>query len=206
MSPFDTWIGPRCPLRDTLPSLEGHARRVLDPLISRVGDLGLAPHQVKALATAACVLAGLVLSLDLTARAWWIWPAVVVIRVGADLLEPTLKRRPASPAGTWVSVLAEPVADAALFLPLLLVPGVPALGVGAFVALSAVVEHAASLTGRVDGPLARSERLVYLLPLVVGAARGGVPALFGAVWLGIGVLGLAWTLVRRIRAGLEDVA
>ena len=40
---------------------------------------------------------------------------------------------------------------------------------------------------------------------VVGAARGGVPALFGSVWLGLGAIGLVWTLVRRLRAGLEDV-
>ncbi|AAW73794.1 CDP-alcohol phosphatidyltransferase [Xanthomonas oryzae pv. oryzae] len=102
------------------------------------------------------------------------------------------------------------VADAALYLSLLGVPGVSAHWLWVFALLAALTEYAGVLglmvgaSRRYDGPMGKRDRAFVIGVLGVGLASGLLGAR-GVTWVAI-VLSLACmaTVGRRVRAGLAE--
>jgi CDP-diacylglycerol--glycerol-3-phosphate 3-phosphatidyltransferase len=103
------------------------------------------------------------------------------------------------------------VSDAALYLPLLVLPGVHAIWVALFVLLAVMSEMAgvigAALGGsrRYDGPMGKGDRAVVMgaLGLAIGC---GAP---GGGWLNVLLVALSAllviTIVNRVKRGLREI-
>jgi len=114
-----------------------------------------------------------------------------------------------SALGAVLNELGDVVSDAALYLPLALIPGVPA----ALVVVAVVLAVASEMTGvvavqigasrRYDGPMGKSDRAFAFGLIGVLAATGIGGGLLIDLFL-IAIAGLSvLTIVNRVRAALE---
>lgn len=140
-------------------------------------------------------------------------PAVLFVRMALNALDGMLARefqRP-TPLGAILNELGDVLADAVLYLPLALIPGVSAALVVALVLLALLSEFCGVVavqigaSRRYDGPMGKSDRALLLggIALLLGL---GVPAGFwlnGVLFLASGLL--AVTCFNRLRAALREV-
>lgn len=188
---------------------------LLRPLVRRLFAAGVTANQVTLGAAAISVALGLGL---------WAWaqpgplflliPLWMLLRMALNAVDGMLAREfgQKSALGAYLNELTDVIADAALYLPFVLVPGVSPVALLSLIFWSVLVEYAGVLglmvgaSRRYDGPLGKSDRaLVFgLLGLLVGL---GVQ---GGLWLNL----LLWTLVllsvctliKRVRQGLFEAA
>lgn len=188
---------------------------LLRPLVRWLFAAGVTANQVTLGAAAISVALGLGL---------WAWaqpgplflliPLWMLLRMALNAVDGMLAREfgQKSALGAYLNELTDVIADAALYLPFVLVPGVSPVALLSLIFWSVLVEYAGVLglmvgaSRRYDGPLGKSDRaLVFgLLGLLVGL---GVQ---GGLWLNL----LLWTLVllsvctliKRVRQGLFEAA
>jgi CDP-diacylglycerol--glycerol-3-phosphate 3-phosphatidyltransferase len=141
-------------------------------------------------------------------------PVTLFIRMALNALDGMLAREynQASPLGAVLNELGDVLSDSVMYLPLALLPGVPAVLLVSLVLLAISSEFVGVLgvtlgaSRRYDGPLGKSDRALVLggVALLLGL---GLPA---GVWLTVllGALNLlaAATLVNRARQALREVA
>jgi CDP-diacylglycerol---glycerol-3-phosphate 3-phosphatidyltransferase len=181
----------------------------LRPLAGRLAARGISANQVTLAAVLLSVLAGGLVALAEGAFGTLLLvPIVLFVRMALNAIDGMLAREHAmaSDLGAALNELGDIVSDAALYLPLALVPGAPAFWIVLFV-LAAALTEAAGLIGpllgrerRYDGPMGKSDRALAVgaVALLLGL---GVPAGF---WLDI-VFAIAFALalltaVRRVHA------
>jgi CDP-diacylglycerol--glycerol-3-phosphate 3-phosphatidyltransferase len=145
------------------------------------------------------------------------WPLFIVpvflfVRMALNAIDGMLAREHAmrSNLGLVLNELGDVVADAVLYLPFTLVPGINPWLVVSLVVLSIVSEMAGVVvtqigaSRRYDGPLGKSDR-AFLFGLIALLLAAGVPsgawldALLG-VAIGLSVV----TIIRRARRGLRE--
>lgn len=195
-------------------ALKSRFQDLLRPLVRRLHAMGVTANQVT-------VLAALV-SLLVAASVWWhgptqpllylLLPGWMFLRMALNAVDGMLAREfgQQSRLGAYLNELSDVVADAALYLSLLSVPGVSVHAVWLFAWTAALTEYAGVLglmvgaSRRYDGPMGKSDRA-----FVVGVL--GVLLAFG--WLGAEHLGwVLWvasalcavTVVRRVHSGLKQ--
>lgn len=197
-------------------ALKGRFQDLLRPMVGALYRGGITANQVTLIAAAISVLVAAVVY-----RAGTSWPLLylllpvwMLLRMALNAIDGMLAREfgQQSRLGAYLNELCDVVADAALYLSLLGVPGVNASALWSFALLAALTEYAGVLGlmvgagRRYDGPMGKSDRA-----FVIGAL--GLALAFGLLG-GHGVTGVALllclacaaTVWRRVRAGLADAA
>ncbi|NER63686.1 CDP-alcohol phosphatidyltransferase family protein [Pseudomonas sp. MAFF212427] len=193
--------------------LKPRFQALLRPMVKRLYDRGVTANQVTLAAAGVSVLLGVLLAA--TPQTRWLFalvPAWMVLRMALNAIDGMLAREfgQQSRLGAYLNELCDLIADAALFLPFALLPGVwPGLVVG--VVLAALISEYAGVMGplvgaerRYDGPMGKSDRAFVFGVLGAGVAVG----LLSAAWLN-GVLLVVlllslYTLYNRVSRGLAQ--
>ena len=185
----------------------------LRPLVAHLARHGVSANQLTVAALLLSMATGALIALW-PAADWplLLLPPCLLIRMALNAMDGMLARehKQASHLGALLNELGDVIADAALYLPLALVPGVPDIAVVGFVFLGLLSEFAGVLgplvgaSRQYQGPMGKADRalLIGALALVLGL---GVP---GGIWVGI-LLGLGsalllLTIVRRLQAILQE--
>lgn len=186
----------------------------LRPLCARLAAANVSANQVTVAAVMVSALEGAWIAFDPHSR--WPYlalPAVLLLRMALNAIDGMLAREHdmKSPLGAILNELGDVVSDAALYLPLLIAPGMPAWGVIGVVLLGTLAEMTGVVSvqiggeRRYDGPLGKSDRALAFA--FVGIVIGfGVP--YGA-WIG-GYFALlcllsVLTVFNRARKALRQV-
>ena len=187
----------------------------LRPWVGQLAAAGVTANQVTLAAALLSLLWGALLALWPGAALPLLGlPLVLFARMALNAVDGMLAREhgQASRLGAFLNELGDLVSDAALYLPLALIPGVPGSLIVLLVAL-ALIGEAAGMMGpsvgasrRYDGPLGKSDRAFFFglvaLLLGLGLSPGGWLGLL--LWLAL-VLALV-TLVNRVRRALREGA
>ena len=195
-------------------ALKGRFQALLRPGVRRLHAAGITANQV----TVVAALASL-------AVAAWVWtaaatqpllfallPAWMFARMALNAVDGMLARDfgQQSPLGAYLNELCDVIADAALYLSLLALPGVSAPLVCLLVFSAALTELAGVLglmvgaQRRYDGPMGKSDRAFVIGALgLLLALKLLPPALVSWVVAAMCVL-CGWTVVNRIRGGLAQ--
>jgi len=193
---------------DFKPAFQG----LLRPAVGRLARAGATANQVTLAAMLLSLAQGawIALSTDKT-LALLLLPAALFLRMALNAMDGMMAREydQRSPLGALLNELGDLISDLALYLPLVLVPGVPAPALIAAVLVGLLAEFAgvcAALIGaqrRYDGPMGKSDRAFVFGLLGLFLGMGWVPDGLGGVpvW-GVALLGLV-TVYNRIRRALE---
>jgi len=189
------------------PAFQGFLR----PLTQRLANRGITANQVTVFAALLSMISASLIVLFPTHN----WPLalvapVLLVRMALNAIDGMLAREHnmQSDLGTFLNELGDVIADIALYLPLALVPGIPAMLVVAVVIASVITEMTGVISvmiggqRRYDGPMGKSDRafVLGLLTLLLGF---GVHAAAWSTALLSGVLLLSvLTIYRRIAAAL----
>ncbi|MEN8642810.1 CDP-alcohol phosphatidyltransferase family protein [Pseudomonas sichuanensis] len=193
--------------------LKPRFQALLRPTVQRLFERGVTANQVTVAAGAISVLIGLLLAwLPLVAWLFILVPVWMLLRMALNAVDGMLAREfgQQSKLGAYLNELCDVIADAALYLPFALLPGVsPALVV--LVVLLAVISEYAGVMGplagasrRYDGPMGKSDRAFAFGVLGTGVAFG----LLSATWINglllVILLLSLYTLYNRVRQGLIE--
>ncbi|WP_409287061.1 CDP-alcohol phosphatidyltransferase family protein [Pseudomonas guariconensis] len=193
--------------------LKPRFQALLRPGVKRLYARGVTANQVTVAAALVSVLLGLLLAWQHDVTGLFILvPVWMLLRMALNAVDGMLAREfgQQSKLGAYLNELCDVVADAALYLPFALLPGVsPALVV--LVVVSAVISEYAGVMGplagasrRYDGPMGKSDRAFAFGVLGTGIAFG----VLSAAWtdgLLLVILALSlYTLYNRVRQGLAE--
>lgn len=193
--------------------LKPRFQALLRPTVQRLHERGVTANQVTVAAALVSVLLGLLLATR-HHPAWLfiLLPVWMLLRMALNAMDGMLAREfgQQSTLGAYLNELCDVIADAALYLPFAMLPGVsPVLVV--LVVLSATFSEYAGVMGplagasrRYDGPMGKSDRAFAFGVLGTGVAFG----LLNGAWINglllvILVLSL-YTLYNRVRQGLAE--
>ena len=208
--------------RMSIYALKPRFQALLRPGVRGLHGLGVTANQVTVFACALSVALGVWLYLAApSTAAFLLLPLWLFLRMALNAVDGMLAREfgQQSRLGAYLNELTDVIADAALALPFASVaagvagalPFAP-VWVAAFAVLAGLSEFAGALgptvggTRRYDGPMGKSDRAFVLgaLALWIGVA-GALP--LWAAWIFPALCALiAWTVARRVRAGLREAA
>lgn len=190
-------------------------QQLLRPVTARLAASGVSANQVTLAAALLSLLAGGLVALFPEHR--WpllLIPPVLFVRMALNAIDGMLAREHGmqSPLGGVLNELGDVVSDAALYLPLCLLPGVHPAPVVLLVLLAVIVEMTGVVavqigaSRRYDGPLGKSDRAFAIgaVALLLGLGVGASPWV-DWLMLGMAVLALV-TIVNRVRQALRECA
>lgn len=198
----------------TLYALKPKFQALLRPQVERLAARGVTANQVTLLAALVSVLVGaLVAGFHRTPVIFLLLPVWLFARMALNAVDGMLAREfgQQSRLGGYLNELCDIVSDAALVLPFVLLPAFGSSWVLLVVFLAILGEYAGVMgplvgaSRRYDGPLGKSDRALVFgaLGFWVGL---GLPLGGWAGWLmPLIALLLVWTLVNRVRRGLDEV-
>lgn len=188
---------------------------LLGPLCNSLARIGITANQV--------TLAALVLSLTAGGAVWlcredrrilFLLPAVLFVRMALNAIDGMLAREHgmASRLGAVLNELCDVISDAALYLPLAVVPGFhPYLIV--LIVLLAVISEMAGVVAiqigarrRYDGPMGKSDRAFVLGTLAFAIGLGAPTGRWLDIMLGMIAALLALTIFNRCRRALREAS
>ena len=190
-------------------------QRLLRPAVRRLARLGVTPNQITITALLLSLAEGTALALRPGAAAPLLaLPAVLLARMALNAVDGLLAREHAmtTPLGAMLNELGDLLADAALYLPLALIPSVAPAALVTAVTLGLLTEAAglaalaAGASRRYDGPFGKSDRALLFgaFGLTVGL---GLPIeeWSAALFTGLSLLALL-TLFNRLHGALKEIA
>lgn len=193
--------------------LKPRFQALLRPGCQALADRGFTANQVTAAALALSCLHGLWIgSGGLQGMALFLLPATLLARMALNAIDGMLAREfdQKTRFGALFNEIGDVAADAALYLPLALVPGVPPVLLTACVALGLIAEFAGAIAPQIgsprryDGPFGKSDRAVFFGLLAFLLSLGLMPAGWTAAYLWLGIaLALACT-ANRVRKALAE--
>ena len=187
-------------------------QHLLRPLARGLARAGATANQVTVVAMVVSASTGLALFLQhKTPAVWLLLPLMLFLRMALNAIDGLLAReyKMASRLGSILNELGDVMSDAALYLPLAVIPGLSS-GLVVTIVLLAVMSEMTGVVAiqigahrRQDGPMGKSDRAVVFG--AIGLALGlGVPV---DPWLqavlGLTVVLLVMTVVNRARRALE---
>jgi CDP-diacylglycerol--glycerol-3-phosphate 3-phosphatidyltransferase len=190
-------------------------QRLLRPLVRGLARAGVTANQVTLAALVLSAAAGAAIAATpADRRVLLLLPVVLFLRMALNAIDGMLAREhgQASKLGAILNELGDVLSDAALYLPLALVPGLAPVLVAPIVVLAGASELSGVLvqllggSRRYDGPMGKSDRAFWfgLLGLLGGL---GLPIVPWANWgLAAILILLALTMVNRVRRGLKEIA
>jgi CDP-diacylglycerol---glycerol-3-phosphate 3-phosphatidyltransferase len=197
----------------TIYDLKPRFQALLRPLNATLVRLGISANMVTLTALLLSLLLGLALALSPQSRLFLLlMPVWLFLRMALNAIDGMLAREHdmQSRLGAVLNEMGDVLSDAALYLPLALIPGVPAIAVVLTVLLSVMVEMVGVVSvqiggsRRYDGPFGKSDRAFAfgLLCLLLGL---GVPLGGWINWLLWAlVLASALTLFNRAKKALAE--
>ena len=193
--------------------LKPRFQALLRPGVGALARAGATANQVTAAAALLSLAAGATIAL-LPDRRWplLLLPLVLLLRMALNAVDGMLAREfgQKSHLGALLNELGDVVSDAALYLPLALVPGIPPAPVVALVVLAGLSELAGVLgptigaSRRYDGPAGKSDRALVLGAVGLALGLGAPAGRWLAVLLWVLAAGVALTVVNRARAALAE--
>lgn len=134
-------------------------------------------------------------------------PVTLFVRMALNAVDGLMAKEHGmiTPQGAVLNELSDVIADAALYLPFALIPGVNAPLVVLVVVTGIVAEMTGALgplikaTRRYDGPFGKSDRALGFGLLAVLLGFGIAPGLWTSVYLGILLALSAYTMINRAR-------
>ena len=195
--------------------LKPRFQALLRPIVNALARAGVTANQV----TIAAVILSFIVGALIAWQPYATWPLLVLplvlfLRMGLNAIDGMLAREHAqqSKLGAILNELGDVVADAALYLPLALLPHICASLVVLLVLLATISEMMGVVavqigaTRQYQGPMGKSDRAFWLgaIALALGV---GVP--FG-VWVNwlliVMLLLLVMTVINRARGALKETA
>ncbi len=194
--------------------LKPRFQSLLRPFVARLAGAGVTANQVTLAALALSLLGGAAIAMGPEVRAvLLLLPLLLFVRMALNAVDGMLAREHGqiSALGGMLNELGDLVSDAALYLPLVFVPGMPGALVVLVVTLGLIVETAGILalsvgaTRRYDGPMGKSDRAFLFGALALALGLGVQPGVWLEVvlWVALALcLVTLWNRVRRaLRAG-----
>jgi CDP-diacylglycerol--glycerol-3-phosphate 3-phosphatidyltransferase len=183
-------------------------QRLLRPLCAALARAGVTANQVTVAAALLSLLVGALIAWRPAAR--WpllLVPAALFLRMALNAIDGMLAREygQASRPGAVLNELGDVVSDAALYLPLALVPGVspfllvPAVVLAGLTEMTGVVAVQIGAARRYDGPLGKSDRALVFGALCLALGLGAPAGRWLDVLLGLVLVLLVLTVVQRAR-------
>jgi CDP-diacylglycerol--glycerol-3-phosphate 3-phosphatidyltransferase len=189
-------------------------QNLLRPVVRWIARKGVTANQVTLAALMLSLSAGAVIAWSRNVRTLLLLPAVLLLRMALNAMDGMLAREhnQKTALGAILNELGDVLGDAALYIPLAVVPGFRAwmvIGVVLLAILSEMTGVIAVQIGasrRYDGPLGKSDRaflfgllgLLLSLYVPIGAA---IPYVLAAI-----LVLLALTIVNRARNALRELA
>jgi CDP-diacylglycerol---glycerol-3-phosphate 3-phosphatidyltransferase len=197
----------------TIYELKPRFQAALRPLCARLAGAGVTANGVTLAALALAIAHGAWIALDpRSAWALLLLPVTLLIRMALNAIDGMLAREHGqqSKLGAILNELSDVIADAALYLPLALVPGVNAAAVVSVVVAGIVAEMAGALgpslgaSRRYDGPMGKSDRAAAfgLLAFLIGAGLGA--GVWSTAFLLLLLVLSVLTIVNRARGILTE--
>lgn len=195
-------------------ALKGRFQDLLRPLVRWLHGRGVTANEVTVFAALVSVAVAVVVGMYGDSHRWVfvLLPAWMLERMALNAVDGMLAREfgQQSRLGAYLNELGDVVADSALFLCLLAVPGMTWPPLVALVIGAALTETAGVLglmvgaQRRYDGPMGKSDRafVVGVLGLLLSLGLVDARAVAWAAWAMAALC--AVTVVRRVRAGLAQ--
>lgn len=195
-------------------ALKPRFQALLRPLTRALFAAGVTANQVTLLACLISVALGLGLAWRPEPAGFLLIPLWMFLRMALNAIDGMLAREfgQKSKLGAYLNELTDVVSDACLYLPFAVLPHFSPLGVGVVIALSICTEYAGVLglmvgaSRRYDGPFGKSDRAFVFGALALAVGLGLQPAAWLDPLFPVLAVLCAWTVVRRIRAGLAEAA
>jgi len=189
-------------------------QQFLRPLVQRLAEKGITANHVTLAAVVLSLVAGGAIALfSAQPEILLSIPVVLFLRMALNAIDGMLAREHhmASSLGAILNELGDVLSDAALYLPLALVPGIFAPWVVVMVLLAVISEMAGVIavqigaSRRYEGPMGKSDRALWIgcISLVLGL--GARPDMWVDVVLMIIVALLGLTILNRSRRALEEI-
>jgi len=195
--------------------LKPRFQNLLRPLVQRLFDRGITANQVTLSAAIVSVLIGLLLAF-FPDRLWLfaLIPLWMILRMALNAVDGMLAREfgQQSTLGAYLNELCDVIADAALFLPFALLPGVSPTLVVLLVLFALISEYAGVMgpmvgaSRRYDGPMGKSDRAFCFGVLGAGVATTLLPLSWINPILAVITALLLYTLFNRVRQGLAQAS
>jgi CDP-diacylglycerol---glycerol-3-phosphate 3-phosphatidyltransferase len=197
----------------TIYDLKSRFQALLRPLSDALVRAGLSANEVTLGALLPSAAHGAWLAL-MPGSAWplLLLPVTLFLRMAFNAIDGMMAKEHglASPAGAVLNELSDGIADAALYLPFALIPGLNGMPVVLVVVAGIIAEMAGALgplieaSRRYDGPLGKSDRAFAfgLLAVLIGA--GLAPGLWSSLYLAAMLLLSALTVINRSRRIVAD--
>ncbi len=188
---------------------------LLRPLTNSLARVGITANQVTITAVLLSFGAGGLIALGREIpQVLFVLPAVMLVRMALNAIDGMLAREHGqkSHLGAILNELGDVFSDAALYLPLALVPGFCPYLVVTLVVLAVISEMTGVVaiqigaTRRYDGPMGKSDRAFSLGTIAFVIAAGVPTGRWLDVLLGVIVLLLLVTIVNRARNALRDAS
>lgn len=197
-------------------ALKGRFQDLLRPGVRRLARAGATANQVTLLAALVSLVVALVVWRHAPSQPmlYLLLPGWMGLRMALNAVDGMLAREfgQTSPLGAYLNELCDVVADAALYLSLLSLPGMPAHLVWMMALLAALAEYAGVLglmvgaSRRYDGPMGKSDRAFVIGVVGVLLAFGGIDGGHAAWIVAAMAAACALTVANRVRAGLREGA
>lgn len=195
--------------------LKPRFQNLLRPLVQRLFERGITANQVTLSAAIVSVLIGLLLAF-FPDRLWLfaLIPLWMILRMALNAVDGMLAREfgQQSTLGAYLNELCDVIADAALFLPFALLPGVSPTLVVVLVLFALISEYAGVMgpmvgaSRRYDGPMGKSDRAFCFGVLGAGVATTLLPLSWINPILAVITALLLYTLFNRVRQGLAQAS
>jgi CDP-diacylglycerol--glycerol-3-phosphate 3-phosphatidyltransferase len=202
------------PFMASIYDLKPKFQALLRPGTRRLAEWGVTANGVTLAAAVLSVAVGAVVALR-PDRRWplLLLPGTLFVRMALNAIDGMLAREygQKSRLGAILNELGDVVSDSALYLPMALVPGLPATLVVVLVVLGVIAEMTGVVavqvgaSRRYDGPLGKSDRAFAFGALGLLLGCGVPPGRWLVVVFGVLIALEIWTVVNRARRALREV-
>lgn len=199
----------------TIYDLKPRFQALLRPAASRLAHAGVSANAVTVAALVLSVAQGVWLAAQPgTVLPLLVLPVALFVRMALNAIDGIMAKEhgQASTTGAVLNELSDVVADAALYLPFALIPGVSP-GLVALVVVTGIIAEMSGALGplikasrRYDGPFGKSDRALAfgLLAILIGV--GLTPGLWTSIYLAILLALSAFTVINRARRIIAEAS
>jgi CDP-diacylglycerol--glycerol-3-phosphate 3-phosphatidyltransferase len=194
---------------DLKPKFQG----LLRPVTNALARTGVTANQITAFAMLLSLAAGAAIYFSRSLRVLLLLPLLLFLRMALNAIDGMLAREhdQKTPLGAILNELGDVFSDAALYLPLALIPPFDPTLIALIVILAVISEMTGVLgvpigaSRRYDGPMGKSDRAFVFgaLGLLLGLNAPILPAVKPVLWIVLVLLLL--TILNRARCALREL-